>query len=309
MTFTELLKDFIDTSKERLKTPISGAFLWSFFIFNWRPVFLLLFSNAQIEDKIIVINHEYCTFWSIFWPVVFATLYTLLMPKITLLIDKDLASTQEERITKQYEAIRHEVRQKTGVAKEEFLLKSEESGNQTIQELNSQIDALKDTNNGLQESIKQINDSNKVTVDELNKLLVIAKEVASEKDLQITRLTRLNNLKKDSPKEIHIQDDSLTDYRKMVLKYLDKSNIGADLFNTTREILSSLIISDFKAIEMLTLTKDKEILLSHSSEITVLEALVTKSVLRRNLTVDKLVYTLTESGIILYNSVKVRSKK
>ncbi|KQO20940.1 hypothetical protein ASF10_15275 [Flavobacterium sp. Leaf82] len=89
MTIADLIKDFIDSTKERLKTPISGAFLWSFIVYNWRPIFLLIFSDTSIENKIVVINYEYCSFWAIFWPLVIATFYTLLIPKIMLLIDID----------------------------------------------------------------------------------------------------------------------------------------------------------------------------------------------------------------------------
>lgn len=123
MTISDLIKEFIDTSKERLKTPISGSFLWSFLFFNWRPILLLFFSDTSIENKIIVINHEYCNFWAIFWPIVIATFYTLLIPKIMLQIDNDLADTKDLRVTKRYEAKKHLVQQKTNVAKEEFLLK------------------------------------------------------------------------------------------------------------------------------------------------------------------------------------------
>lgn len=174
MTIADLIKDFIDSTKERLKTPISGAFLWSFIIYNWRPILMLLFSDATIENKIIVINHEYCSFWAIFWPLVIATAYTLLIPKIMLQIDNDLAETKQERITRRYETKKHEVKEKTGVAKEEFLLKSEESGNKTIQELNDQIKGLEEKNITIQESAIQIQDSSNATIDRLNSELKTA---------------------------------------------------------------------------------------------------------------------------------------
>ncbi|MBL0737639.1 hypothetical protein JI750_12105 [Flavobacterium sp. GN10] len=199
MTLADLIKDFIDSTKERLKTPISGAFLWSFVIYNWRPILMLLFSDTTIENKIIVINHEYCSFWAIFWPLVIATAYTLLIPKIMLQIDNDLADTKQERITRRYEIKKHEVKEKTEVAKEEFLLKSEESGNKTIQELNDQIKGLEEKNISLQESVIQIQDSSKATIDRLNSELKTATDTVralqrSRKD--VNYIDDLGRLKK-----------------------------------------------------------------------------------------------------------------
>lgn len=180
MTITDLIKDFIDTSKERLKTPISGAFLWSFIIYNWRPIVLLLFSKSSIENKIIVINHEYCNFWALFWPVVIATYYTLLLPKIMLFVDRDLAPTKDERVTKRYEAKKHLVEQKTTVASLEFVLKNVESGSKQIEDLLLEIESYKLQINNLQESIKHMNDSHTITMEELNKELKLSNENSAQ---------------------------------------------------------------------------------------------------------------------------------
>lgn len=199
MTLFEFIKEFLESTKERLKTPISGAFLWAFVICNWRPIFLLIFSEASIENKIIVINHEYCTFWAIFWPIVFATFYILLIPKIMLMIEKDLAITVQERVTKRYEAEKHIVKQKVIVAKEEFILKSEESGNKTIKEFNDQIKALEDKYDALGETLKQSQESSKVTIDGLNNQLKNANAVMHDmqrqyrKSLSETRFEKSRN--------------------------------------------------------------------------------------------------------------------
>ena len=56
----EIFLSLFDTSKDRIKSPFIGSYITAFIIYNWRAFFLLLFSNAKIEDKIVVINHEYC---------------------------------------------------------------------------------------------------------------------------------------------------------------------------------------------------------------------------------------------------------
>lgn len=161
MTIADLIKDFIDTSKERLKTPISGAFLWSFIVYNWRPIFLLIFSNAAIEDKIVVINYEYCNFWAIFFPFFIALFYLLLVPKLMLNIDKSLVETKQERVDNNYNEKEHEMTRKINLARQDFLLKNVQSGSKEIDDLLTQIESLKETNS-------QITTANKNTIDQLN---------------------------------------------------------------------------------------------------------------------------------------------
>lgn len=176
MTLVELIKDFIDTGKERVKTPLSGAFLWAFIIFNWRPILFLLFSKESIENKIIVINYEYCTFGALGWPLMVALFYTLVVPRIMLLIDKNLAKTRDERITESSKARQHKLIEKKEEARVEYELKNIESGSQTIDELNAQIDGLKDSNKTLSDTILQLNEVHKVNIKELQDGLRLAQE-------------------------------------------------------------------------------------------------------------------------------------
>ncbi|MTH14478.1 hypothetical protein [Flavobacterium sp. LC2016-01] len=168
MTIPDLIKDFIDASKERLKTPISGAFLWSFIIYNWRPIFLLMFSNKSIEDKITVINNEYCNLLAIIVPILMAIFYTKTIPWIMLQIDNDLLETKLKRIDNIYDSRSHTMDRKINIAKLDFKLKNAESGNREIEDYLEQIESLKNSNKGLQDSIKNINEANNNTINELN---------------------------------------------------------------------------------------------------------------------------------------------
>ncbi|MFV8392766.1 hypothetical protein [Flavobacterium sp. LB2P6] len=164
MTLAELIKEFIDTSKERLKTPISGAFLWSFIIWNWRAFAVLFFSEAPIEDKIVFINYEYCNFWAILFPAVIALLYLILVPKLMLEIDKTLINTKQLRVKNVYKAKIYDAIERKELAKVEFDLKSIESGKKDIQDLLAQIDGLKEAN-------ANIIETNNNTTNQLNKKL------------------------------------------------------------------------------------------------------------------------------------------
>lgn len=181
MTLVNLINDFIETSKERLKTPISGAFLWSFIVWNWRPLAVLLFSDASIQDKIIVINNEYCDFWAILCPIFLAILYVTLLPKLMLIIDNTLIETKALRVENIYQAKIHSATQKTDLADIEFKLKEIQSGSKQIQDLLDEIESLKAQMETQKESFKQMNEADKSTINQLNKRLKNANLIINKK--------------------------------------------------------------------------------------------------------------------------------
>lgn len=181
MTIADLIKEFIDSARERIKTPVSGAFLWAFIIFNWRAIVFLIFSKASIEDKIILINYEYCHWYSVVVPIIMALIYTIGLPMLTLQIEKILKKTKKERLDYRNEYIGHQKDGKIDLAGKEWLLKNAESGNKEIQEHLDEIKSLKEQIESQKESIKQINETNKATVDELNASLKAANKKNSNR--------------------------------------------------------------------------------------------------------------------------------
>ena len=85
MDIKELFQSIFDSSNERIKNPFIGSYITAFILYNWRAIFLLVFSNATIEDKIVVINHEYCTLSAILWPLSIAFFYILILPYLNLI--------------------------------------------------------------------------------------------------------------------------------------------------------------------------------------------------------------------------------
>lgn len=199
MTFFDFLKDIIDTGKERLKSPVMGAFVFSFVCYNWRAIALLLFSNASIEDKIVVINYEYCNGWALILPVFIALFYTLLMPKLMVEIDNALVDTKEDRVSNIYKHKTHVIDKRIELARKEFELKNVETGNKQIEDFQAQI---KD----LEQSKEQIIEANKLKIEEMTtnyKNVVqtnenankIIEKIRNEKD-------QIENLRKKNTAEI-----------------------------------------------------------------------------------------------------------
>ncbi|GIZ10266.1 hypothetical protein [Flavobacterium sp. UMI-01] len=178
MTFVDLIKDFIDTSKERLKTPISGAFLWAFIIWNWRPIVVLLFSKQTIEDRIQIIDQYFCTLSALLWPIGLALFYTLAIPAIMIGIDWVLAPIKKIRIGRIYQSKDFVTDEKIKLARKEFELKNIETGNKQIEDFQKQINELEASKIAMEENhktklesfeeIKKFDDS---VIESLNKKL------------------------------------------------------------------------------------------------------------------------------------------
>jgi hypothetical protein len=85
----EIINSILDSTKDRLKNPLLGAFVFSWLIFNWKPLFYILFSNNSVENKIDFITECYCSMNNNFWfPLMFSILYIIMFPYILWGFDK-----------------------------------------------------------------------------------------------------------------------------------------------------------------------------------------------------------------------------
>lgn len=168
MTITELVKSTIDSSKDRLKTPIVGSYICSFIIFNWRPILILLFSDEKVEQRIKTVNLYFDTwYWtliSIIIPLLMVGVYTFLIPMLMVWVDEKLRPTKEARITGIYLNKKFTIEKKIGYAALEFQLKQSETGSKKMEDLQDEIKALQETN-------EQITTTNKNSIEQLNSKL------------------------------------------------------------------------------------------------------------------------------------------
>lgn len=84
----EIIKSFYETSKERIKNPLIGAFIFSWVCFNWQPILILLFSEETIVDRINIVNLKYSDVDKyLCYPITASLFYVFLLPFINWLID------------------------------------------------------------------------------------------------------------------------------------------------------------------------------------------------------------------------------
>ena len=139
----ELLNTFVHSTKERVRNPILSAFLLSFIVFNWKPIFIVLFASLTIQEKIETIEESYSTYFTNLWlPILFALFYVLALPYIMLVFDmlsKKAVEGRKRNILKQqlfdYES-------KKELAKKESELEDVKASYRDTAELNTKIDVL-----------------------------------------------------------------------------------------------------------------------------------------------------------------------
>lgn len=171
MTFSELFKDLIEASRERIKTPIAGAFTISFLLYNWRPIVILLSSELPVEQNIKHIDADYANRYAVIFPFLIAFFYTIFVPILGLIIDNLLVFAKRKRLQIIYNNKEFIFDLKIRVASKALLLRKEEL---EVDRLNAQVELARKQIDELDD--KLINRSQKVLhrtkeFQEFNKIL------------------------------------------------------------------------------------------------------------------------------------------
>lgn len=151
----DLYASFRQTSLERVKSPVLGAFVFSWIGFNWQMLAILFFSTNKIEDRIEYINKTFDIGSYLLGPIVTTGLICFLLPRanklVTRIQDKpnsetvELTLSSKIKIAEQQQRIAEiDARKKLAEKKEEKFI--EESIYKTKEEnksLKMEIDTLK----------------------------------------------------------------------------------------------------------------------------------------------------------------------
>ncbi|HHN8474158.1 TPA: hypothetical protein ACRRWY_001547 [Morganella morganii] len=188
--FANLFKCTSETMIERIKSPIVGAFVFSWLFFNWKTILILLFSDSKVEDKIDIIS-KYITLESLLYPAIFSIVYSLAIPVISVVVEWCLKKVSINSIELAYakkniglikkkdsEKLRADAdiayeRQKTGAEKEiqemrENITKSKEREGILVKERESAINEKNEILK-INEGLKKETDYLNVALSELRK--------------------------------------------------------------------------------------------------------------------------------------------
>ena len=162
----EFINTIFQTSNERIKNPFIGSFIFSWIAFNWKPISTLIFSDKLIENRIDYITEHFTSIWhQLFFPLIFALFYVLILPYFMLGIDiliRNAKTGRNKNLTK--EKIQ-DLKNKQQIAVEERIYEEKKAGNAEISELNIKIAELTALN---EERLKIIN-SLKLDVQQIKK--------------------------------------------------------------------------------------------------------------------------------------------
>lgn len=78
-------KEILDAFKTRIKSPFFGYYALAFIIFNWKPIFVLLFSELKVFEKFDFFSDNTNTKTLFVFPIVLSIVYAISYPWITFL--------------------------------------------------------------------------------------------------------------------------------------------------------------------------------------------------------------------------------
>ena len=245
----EFFLSFIESTKERLKNPMIGAFVIAWIAVNWRFLAILFFSSKKIEDKITFIEVKYFDLnYNLWIPLGFAVFYVLILPYVMALFDKlsQKGIGVRKLISKNHRI--SDIQHRQEIAAEEWQLEKIREGSPDIQAMKERITKLELQLEEKDEIIANLAENVDVT-----KPSIIDEEKSNEttekrKPTKKRSPTKLSNNKDNKPssqklnskdypimKDIVIRDLAKTEREWMLIYALYSSNFGSDVF--TREDL------------------------------------------------------------------------
>ncbi len=145
------IRDSIETSKERLKSPILIYYLLFLIFIHWKAISIYLFSTEPIEKRISKIERLY-RYWSqgdFFWQALlmlfFVVLINITLPFIMWLFDEIQIVPNRKRKTLLYKNNAMERIEELEKTKHEFNKSKIISGNVETEDFNTRIETLQNT--------------------------------------------------------------------------------------------------------------------------------------------------------------------
>lgn len=145
----EIIQNFSDTVKERIKNPVISTFVISWCIFNWNSLLLLAFSKDSIKQRIDIVSPMISEYTSWLLPLIFTVSYLFLNKRINFFFLKKLEKVDHDFIVIEYskkkkeltlQKVNEELRADKDMAYEDRKTNKE----QAIQEMREKITESKD---------------------------------------------------------------------------------------------------------------------------------------------------------------------
>jgi hypothetical protein len=270
---SKTVSDVSDILLERFKNPYITAFCISWLAFNWKPIVFFIFSNANVEYKILTIKQEYSDSCYYFWyPLVSAIIFLFLVPYLNLINEgflrlsirkradyiKDQAVDKIKRdeaialadIDRQ-DAIR---KKKEGEQRELYLQKLEDQNQTLISELEIQRNTNLENNSKHVEELKKLNDHFSEIIDEhkvnyeaiMQEKLNFQNELGQTQDLNIEAKSEIEKLEQENS---NLRIDASNNFYDQIQATAKYSLFQRNLRNIDRSDKLFVFADDQKVIE------------------------------------------------------------
>lgn len=205
----KFFKTIFSTANHRIKNPLLGSFIFSWIIFNWKPIFYLLFAKDKMFYKISLIESIYENPENaIYRPLALSLFYVVIFPYVNLGLNWITQSADRTKRERQQSLDMERLKSLQELALEEKNLEDIRSGNKDISQLNIEKNRLTEELDRLQNSIQE-------------KDKIISEYNARENDLTI----KYQKLLKDSSEErVKNLGENLNSWLERYTKFFTQGN-------------------------------------------------------------------------------------
>lgn len=238
----EFIKSCVDSYSERIKNPLIGTFSISFILYNWRPIFILLFSDFAMEEKISIIDTYYCNYQALFWPIIITLIYVLIIPYFNLIIDRILGLSKSEKYKVRNKIIDENMEIRKKQAKNEKEIADLRAGTNETNELQARIEVLTQENNLKSNQITEIIEKNNLDTTSYNDAFKANSSLIKQLEIELKKVDHENSeLRKQNA--ILKDEEGLSDSE--LLNHI-KSNISNSEIATLKSRQTKLDASNFR---------------------------------------------------------------
>ena len=181
----EIFKNFLESSRERLKNPIVGSFIISFILLNWKPILILLTSPLYINENITIIEDKHTGLkYNLILPLVISIIYIIVLPYLTWLFEalsyKAIIGRKKNAISQQL----IDIINKQKIAQEESKLEYIKANYRETADLNKKIETLSKQVDERDTTISELTTKLNLSIEQKDEIEQVLNEI-SQKDSTI----------------------------------------------------------------------------------------------------------------------------
>tara|TARA_R110001599_G_scaffold3619_1_gene19932 strand:- start:3756 stop:4730 length:975 start_codon:yes stop_codon:yes gene_type:complete len=134
------IKGLIKSGVDRLKFPVFNSFIFSWLILNWKPLFIILFSEEPIELRINHVSIYYSNIYTtLICPLIIAIVYTFGLPYVRKQLYSWFSEIHKNNRTDNYEYKKTSYTDRIELARKKAELNLAKTGSNDIADLRSKL--------------------------------------------------------------------------------------------------------------------------------------------------------------------------